>query len=152
MFCCSEWGRRLPPQSNLPKKSDRIQTEIASLIEIARFIMTAITNLRQSLLRTGKQHAVRRMAHIQIGAVFAPSHRDNGANPRGTIRRRKIRIKSDHILADPRPQDFGHHDGAIGLLIVFQNRDQSTANGDGGSVQCMDKVCALLALRLITNV
>jgi len=38
---------------------------------------------------------------------------------------------ADLVLADPGTKDFRDNDAAVGLLIVFQDRDDGSRGGDG---------------------
>ena len=55
----------------------------------------------------------------------------------------------DSVFADPRSQRFGNHDGPVGLLIVFQDRDDRATDGDGRTVEGVDKASAFLAFGLV---
>ena len=45
-----------------------------------------------------------------------------------------VRHSADPVLADPFSQDFGDSDASVGLLMVFQQGDQSAADRDGRPV------------------
>src|SRR5262245_15747731 len=51
----------------------------------------------------------------------------------------------DFRFADPGTQDVRDDDAAVGLLVVFEDRDQSAGTGDGGAVEGM---CELRSFRL----
>ena len=56
-------------------------------------------------------------------------------------------------LLDPhiRLQDFRHEDAAVGLLIVFHDRDDRAAARDGRAVERVDELGSLLAFGLVAN-
>ena len=48
----------------------------------------------------------------------------------------------DPVLPHPRPQDLGHDDRAVGLLVVLHHGDQAAADGDGGAVERVDEAAS----------
>src|SRR5438105_6294873 len=53
--------------------------------------------------------------------------------------------RRDYRLSDPGLQDRWDADRAVGLLVVFQQRDQAAADGDRGAVEGVGEDRAFLA-------
>ena len=56
------------------------------------------------------------------------------------------RPRADAVLAEPRPQHVRHDHRAVGLLPVFEDRQNGPRHGDGGAVERVDEARALLAV------
>lgn len=51
----------------------------------------------------------------------------------------------------PLPQHFRDEDAAVGLLVVFEEGDHGSRDGDGGAVERVDEVSSLLVRQLATD-
>ena len=60
--------------------------------------------------------------------------------------------RTDPIDPHPTAQRFGHHDATIGLLVVFENRDQRPADGDRGAIERMDEVRPFLPFDSVADI
>ena len=58
----------------------------------------------------------------------------------------------DFVFADPRSQHLRYEHRAVGLLVVLEDRDDRARAGDGGAVERVDELRALLAARTVADV
>src|SRR5688572_12665139 len=61
-------------------------------------------------------------------------------------------VAADPLFADPAAERLGHNDGAVRLLAVLENGDESAAHGDRRAIERVHEVRALFALALEANV
>ena len=56
------------------------------------------------------------------------------------------RLSNAFLIAHERAEDFGDQDGAVFLLVVFQDGDEGAADGGRGSVESVGELFAIHVL------
>src|SRR5512135_3760526 len=91
---------------------------------------------------------------VRSVAIFSSTSRPGASMPSSLVIRMRISRGGGDLgrAAHIRLQRFGDAHAAVSLLVVFQHRDQSAADGDARAVQRVYEAGFLGALRLVACV
>ena len=124
------WTRRTPDGGFLypSRRAPGMQTESPSLVELQ-------TSGKECQLDLG-------LGRSQPGRIWE-------AVPQ--LVRRGLFARPNLLFPNHRAQHLGDDYRSVGLLVVLQDRDQGSADGDGGAVERVEELGAFLAFRFVAD-
>src|SRR5262245_21131679 len=109
---------------------------LAAFCKAGRLVSSEVEDLRRYLISFQDRH-VRPLRHPSIPCLPRPGALTMVPGDRIGILRSLYSLHASHILSE----SHRHDNRSIRLLIVLQDGDQSSSDGEPGSVQRVDKLC-----------